>query len=57
MLKLEYGELLTIQILEKYGIDSVRIDKIDNEKYEINFAKIKAYDDFIKKLKVVSPTL
>ena len=57
VLKLEYGELLTIQILEKYGIDSVRIDKIDAENYEINFAKIKAYDDFIKKLKVVSPTL
>lgn len=51
VLKLEYGELLTIEILEKYGIDSVRIDKIDNENYEINFAKLYAYDEFMRGFK------
>jgi hypothetical protein len=48
VLKLEYGKILTIDMLEQYGIDSVRIDKIDTENYEINFANINAYDDFIK---------
>ncbi len=40
VLKLKQGELLTIEMLEQYGIDSVRIDKIDAEKY--------SYDDFMK---------
>ncbi len=48
VLKLKQGELLTIEMLEQYGIDSVRIDKIDAENYEINFAPIYSYDDFMK---------
>jgi hypothetical protein len=51
VLKLEYGQLLTIQILEKYGIDSVRIDKINEQSYEINFANLYSYDKFIENLK------
>jgi hypothetical protein len=51
VLKLKQGELLTIEMLEEYGIDSVRIDKIDSENYEINFATINSYDDFIEILK------
>jgi NgoFVII C-terminal B3-like DNA-binding domain len=47
ILKLEEGELLTYEKLQEIGIDSVRIDKIDNLKYEINFSKIGSYENFI----------
>lgn len=48
ILKLEEGELLTYEKLQILGIDSVRIDKINNEVYEINFAKNGSYDSFIE---------
>lgn len=47
ILKLKEGELLTYNKLQILGIDSVRIDKMDNENYEINFAKSGSYDAFI----------
>lgn len=47
VLKLEEGKLLTYERLQILGIDSVRIDKINNELYEINFAKNGSYDNFI----------
>lgn len=47
VLKLEEGKLLTYERLQILGIDSVRIDKINNELYEINFAKNRSYDNFI----------
>lgn len=47
VLKLEEGKLLTYERLQIFGIDSVRIDKINNELYEINFAKNRSYDNFI----------
>lgn len=53
VLKLKQGELVTIEMLEKYGIDSVRIDKIGDKNYEINFAKLYSYDDFISSLRNV----
>lgn len=46
VLNLYEGELLTYSKLALLGIDSVRIDKIDNENYEINFAKIGSYENF-----------
>lgn len=47
ILKLKEGELLTFQKLEELGIDSVRVDKIGSEDFEINFAKLGSYEDFI----------
>lgn len=47
ILKVEEGKLLTYEKLQILGIDSVRIDKINNELYEINFAKNGSYDSFI----------
>jgi len=48
VLKLNEGELLTYEKLQVLGIDSVRIDKINDENYEINFAKSGSYDKFIQ---------
>jgi len=47
VLNLKTGELLTYEKLETIGIDSVRIDKIDEENYEINFASIGSYESFL----------
>lgn len=48
VLKLKEGELLTYDRLELLGIDSVRITKIDNQNYKIDFAKIDSYENFIE---------
>jgi hypothetical protein len=45
--KLNEGTLVTNTILSLYGIDSVRIDKLDELKYEINFSKLNSYEEFI----------
>lgn len=49
VLKLKEGELLTYEKLQNIGVDSVRIDKISDSKFEINFAKIGSYERFIQK--------
>jgi hypothetical protein len=46
VLKLNEGELLTYERLQIVGIDSVRIDKVDNNNFEINFAKTGGYERF-----------
>ncbi len=46
VLKLKEGELLTYEKLQLVGIDSVRVDKISNSEFEINFAKIDSYEQF-----------
>jgi hypothetical protein len=46
VLKLHEGELLTYEKLQILGIDSVRIDKINNENYEINFASNGSFENF-----------
>lgn len=46
ILKLEEGELLTYERLQTIGIDSVRIDKISNSEFEINFSKVGSYENF-----------
>ena len=46
ILKLKKGELLTYAELQILGIDSVRIDKISDSEFEINFAKIGSYEYF-----------
>lgn len=49
VLKLKEGELLTYDKLQTIGIDSVRIDKISDSEFEINFAKIGSYENFNSK--------
>ena len=46
IIKLKEGELLTYEKLQILGIDSVRIDKISNSEFEINFAKTESYERF-----------
>lgn len=46
ILKLNEGELVTYEKLQILGIDSVRIDKIDDSNFEINFSWIGSYEDF-----------
>jgi len=48
VLKLEEGKLVTFEMLQILGIDSVRIDKQDSENYEINFASSGSYENFIE---------
>jgi len=45
-LKLSIGELATYEKLQLLGIDSVRIDKISNSEFEINFSKNSSYEEF-----------
>lgn len=47
VLQLREGELATYDKLQLLGIDSVRVDKIDDANYEINFAQSGSYDKFI----------
>ena len=47
VLQLKERELLTYKKLEIIGIDSVKIEKIDNENYKIYFSKIGSYEKFI----------
>ena len=47
VLKLKEGELATYNMLQILGIDSVRIDKINDENYEINFASSGSFENFI----------
>lgn len=46
-LKLNVDELATYEKLQLLGIDSVRIDKISNSEFEINFSKNGTYEKFI----------
>jgi hypothetical protein len=46
-LKLSIGELATYEKLQLLGIDSVRIDKISDSEFEINFSKNGSYEKFI----------
>lgn len=47
VLRLKDCELLTIDRLYQIGIDSVRIDKLKDGVYEMNFAAVDSYEDFI----------
>lgn len=53
VLKLKEGHVLDYEKLQTIGIDSVRIDKIDNSNFEINFVKIGSYEQFEKLLRRV----
>jgi hypothetical protein len=47
VLQLGEGEILTIDRLYQLGIDSVRIDKIEDGLYEMNFAAVDSFENFI----------
>ena len=47
VLQLNERELLTYKKLEIIGIDSVKIEKIDNENFKIYFSKIGSYENFL----------
>ena len=47
VLKLKEGEILTYERLMLIGVDSVRITKIDNKNYKIDFAKTDMFENFI----------
>jgi len=46
VLKLKEGQILDYQKLQTIGIDSIRLDKINNSEFEINFASIGCYEQF-----------
>jgi hypothetical protein len=48
VLRLKEGELVTYEKLQVLGVDSIRIDKINNSTYEINFASSGSYDKFME---------
>ncbi len=49
VLDLKIGEVLTYKKLLDLGIDSVRIDKTVDDEFEINFATINAYEEWLIK--------
>lgn len=51
VLRLKEGELLTRKYLDELGIDSVRLTKISDEEFELDFAKTSSYENFIRKAK------
>lgn len=50
VLKLSEGELATYDMLRIVGIDSVRVDKISENEYEINFSSVGSFETFISNL-------
>lgn len=46
--ELPEGTLVTYEMLEKFGIDSVIFTKLPEGKYKIDFADIGTYEDFVK---------
>jgi len=47
VLRLDEGELLTYNKLQTIGIDSVKIDKLNDSNYEINFASLDSFETYI----------
>lgn len=45
--KLKDGVLVTNELLDTYGIDSVRLDKLSDYEYNINFSKKDSFENFI----------
>ncbi len=48
ILKLKDGQLVTNELLKTYDIDSVRIDKISENEFDINFTKTGSFEKFYK---------
>jgi len=47
ILGLREGELLTYNRLQLLGVDSIRIDKINNENFKINFVSLGSFEEYI----------
>ncbi|MBU1666901.1 NgoFVII family restriction endonuclease [bacterium] len=47
VLGLKEGELLTYEKLQIIGIDSIRLDKIDNENFKINFVSSGSFEEYL----------
>lgn len=47
VLRLKPGTLVDYRLFIYIGIDSVRIEKISNEVYKINFAKLDSYENWM----------
>lgn len=52
VLQLKEKELLTYKKLEIIGIDSVKVEKIDNENFKIYFSKIGSYESFLNSKRI-----
>ena len=52
VLGLKEGELLTYKRLQLIGIDSIRLDKIDDNNYKTNFVSLGSYDSYIERYEV-----
>ena len=50
VLQLPEGVILTYKKLEEIGIDSVRIDKINKNNFEINFSALNSYEKWIEQI-------
>ncbi|PKF60371.1 NgoFVII family restriction endonuclease [Psychromonas sp. psych-6C06] len=46
VLQLEYDQLVNYSQLQTLGVDSLRLDKIAEGEYQINFSKIESYEEF-----------
>lgn len=46
ILKLDEGTLLTYEKLQTIGIDSIRLDKISEDEFDINFSSLGKYEKF-----------
>jgi hypothetical protein len=47
ILKTKSGQLISYEDMENIGVDSVRVEKLSDELFEIDFAKVGAYEEFI----------
>jgi hypothetical protein len=47
VLNLKEGELLTYEKLKTIGIDSVKIDKLDEQNYKISFTHLGSYENYL----------
>ncbi len=52
VLQIPEGEIITYRKLEEINIDSVRIDKINKNTFEINFSSLGSYEKWIEKSKI-----
>ena len=48
VMNLKEGELLTYEMLQIIGIDSVEVYKIDDKEYKIDFRQMGTYDEFVE---------
>ena len=46
VLQLKEGELLTYNVLQTIGVDSVIVEKIDESNFEIDFKELGSFEEF-----------